>query len=127
VRGGIGRDPSTAAAAESSRLRGGRGFGENDRVTVRCHRCGKELVAERIGVREVCAGCGAWLHCCRNCTLYAPGAARDCREPAAERVAGKEQGNFCDWFRPAAPSAAAPDAGASRARADLARLFGKKP
>jgi len=108
-------------------LRGGRRFGENHRVTVRCHRCGRELVADRIGVRELCAGCGAWLHCCRNCTFWAPGAARDCREPAAERVADKEQGNFCDWFRPAAPADAGPDAAASRARAELARLFGKKP
>ena len=72
-----------------------------------------------------CADCGAWLHCCRNCGFYAPGLANDCREPNAERVADKEQGNFCDWFRPgAAPMA---EKGASDTRARLDALFARKP
>ena len=94
-------------------------------VTVRCHACGREATAERIEIRAICA-CGAWLHCCRNCGLYAPGASNDCREPNAERVADKEQGNFCDWFRPAA-AARSGVAAAGDARARLDALFGKKP
>jgi hypothetical protein len=96
-------------------------------VTVRCHHCGRRLDADRIGVRDLCAGCGVWLHCCRNCDFYAPGMARECREPTAERVPDKEQGNFCDHFRPAGPPGRAADPDASRARAALERLFGKKP
>jgi hypothetical protein len=93
---------------------------------MRCHRCAREIAAERVGVRDVCPGCAAYLHCCRNCDLYAPGMARDCREPNAERVADKEQGNFCDWFR--LPAVRTPGAGdPDDARTRLAALFGKKP
>jgi len=74
-------------------------------------------------MRATCA-CGAWLHCCRNCDFYAPGRTNDCREPNAERVADKDQGNFCDWFRPAATRT--PQA-PSTARARLEALFSKKP
>jgi hypothetical protein len=48
--------------------------------------------------------------------------ANDCREPNAERVADKEAGNFCDWFRPRARAAAAAP---ERARAGLDALFAK--
>ncbi len=100
-------------------------MGEDGRVTVSCHRCGRETSEERIAARAVCAGCGAWLHCCRNCDFFAPGRANDCREPRAERIVEREQANFCDWFRPAT----APDAPADTrsARAALDALFAKKP
>jgi len=70
--------------------------------------------------------CAAFLHCCRNCDHYGPGLANDCREPQAERVADKEQGNFCDWFRPATATRAATGTSAGRARTALDALFGKK-
>jgi len=93
---------------------------------MQCYRCGTPFDGERVPVRGVCARCAAFLHCCRNCDFYAPGLANDCREPRAERVADKEQGNFCDWFRPAStPRPAATSA--SGARAALDALFGKKP
>jgi hypothetical protein len=63
-----------------------------------CHRCGTEVDA-RIGVRDVCGRCSAYLHCCRNCEFYEPGLHNDCREPNAEPAADKEQANFCDYFR----------------------------
>jgi hypothetical protein len=78
-----------------------------------------------VGVRDVCGGCAAYLHCCRNCDFYAPGLNNDCREPMAEPVADKVQGNFCDLFRPgtAAASVARNDAGATRSKLDA--LFKK--
>ena len=94
-------------------------------MTAQCHRCGRPAGEDRIGVRAVCAGCGAWLHCCRNCAFYAPGLSNACREPNAERVADKEQGNFCDWFRPAAAAAGAKGPGDARAALDA--LFARKP
>ena len=90
-----------------------------------CYRCGTPFDGDRVPVRGVCARCSAFLHCCRNCHFYAPGVANDCREPQAERVADKEEGNFCDWFRPAGrerPAAAS----AGGARAALDALFRKK-
>jgi hypothetical protein len=92
-----------------------------------CHRCNRPVDGEKVGVRDVCPHCTAWLHCCRNCEMYAPGAHADCREPNAQVVADKEQGNFCDWFRPASRAAAAPSADpAADARARLDQLFRKK-
>jgi hypothetical protein len=94
-------------------------------VTGRCHRCDAEISQERVGARDVCARCHAYLHCCRNCDFYEPGAHNDCREPNAETVADKEQGNFCDFFRLGAIGARVAT-GSDRARAELDRLFRRK-
>ena len=93
---------------------------------MKCHRCGAPLEIDPRSMRAVCGACTAWVHCCRNCDFYQPGANNDCREPSAERVADKEAGNFCDWFRPGSAGGRPSDA-ADDARARLARLFGKKP
>lgn len=64
-----------------------------------CHACLKELdIRPPIGRREVCAFCGADLHCCRNCRFYKPDSYNDCREPQAARVVEKSRSNFCDYF-----------------------------
>jgi hypothetical protein len=42
--------------------------------------------------------CGKDLRCCRHCRFYLAGSRGDCSEPAAEKPADKERGNFCDWF-----------------------------
>ena len=89
-----------------------------------CHRCGAPVARDSVGARDTCERCHAYLHCCRNCEFYEPGAHNDCRETNAEVVADKEQGNFCDYFRYAsgAPAAARPD----DARGELERLFRKR-
>ena len=50
---------------------------------------------------------------------------RDCREPSAELVADKENGNFCDFFHwdPARKGAA--KSASTDARAELEKLFRK--
>jgi hypothetical protein len=113
-----------------------------------CHRCSAEVGVSAVGVRDVCERCSAYLHCCRNCGFYEPGVHNDCREPNAEVVADKEQGNFCDFFRlgsvpraaersveypvrssdrdPQQPSAPRAFCSASDARSKLDALFRKK-
>jgi len=72
--------------------------------------------------------CSADIRSCRACTFYDPAAADGCREPAAERIADKEQASFCGWYR----LALEPRASASRsdpaaeARRRLEALFGGK-
>jgi hypothetical protein len=64
-----------------------------------CHSCQKELVLEeKVGRQDICPECDAYLRCCLNCRFYDPTAYNECREPQAERVVDKEQGNFCDYF-----------------------------
>jgi hypothetical protein len=93
---------------------------------MQCYRCGAPFDGERVPVRGVCSRCSAFLHCCRNCDHYAPGLANDCREPQAARVSDKEQGNFCDWFRPATAAHAPAGPSAGEARAALDALFKKR-
>jgi hypothetical protein len=93
-------------------------------VAVRCHGCGAVAEVERVGVRDVCAHCTAYLHCCRNCAFYERGQHNDCREPNAERVADNEAGNFCEYFRATAERAAGATARDERARLDA--LFKKR-
>ena len=90
-----------------------------------CHRCGVEVALERIGVRDVCGKCRAYLHCCRNCEFYERGAHNDCREPNAELVAEKEDGNFCEYFHFSSARHAESTHPSNDARAKLERLFKK--
>jgi len=88
-----------------------------------CHHCGRDVDAvAAIGRRDACLGCGADLHCCRNCRFYDPGYHNQCREPQAERQVDKEQGNFCEYFTFAVGAAGAGVA-AESPRAKLEGLF----
>ena len=91
---------------------------------IACHACGAAIALEKIGARDICERCSAYLHACRQCDFYEPGAHNDCRESNAEIVADKEAGNFCDYFRVGA--ARKPDkATGGDARDQLERLFRK--
>ena len=92
-----------------------------------CATCRGTIDAERIGVRDTCPSCQAYLHSCRNCDFYAPGAARDCHEPNADLVADKEAGNFCDYFHWDVDRAASGKGKKDDARARLEALFAKRP
>ena len=89
-----------------------------------CYRCGFTVALDRVGARDTCERCHAYLHCCRNCEFYEVGAHNDCREPSSEPVVDKEAGNFCDYFR-FGPARGAPAPKAADARAKLDSLFRK--
>ena len=66
-----------------------------------CHDCGQaweNVPGAQPGRSEVCAKCGADLHCCRNCNLYDPSAPRQCSSRTTDQVNDKEKGNYCDEF-----------------------------
>ena len=91
-----------------------------------CHHCGHAIgPVERVGRRDACLHCSADLHCCLNCSFFAPTAHNQCREPHAERQVDKHVGNFCDFFafRVGRPVKATD---ATDARARLEALFTKK-
>jgi hypothetical protein len=85
-----------------------------------CHSCGT-AITEAVRCRDVCAKCGAYLHCCLNCRLYSPSAHNHCLSPTTEYVRDAAGGNFCDEFelQTAKPSTQAPSA---KSRFD--QLFG---
>src|SRR5574344_2773601 len=64
-----------------------------------CWKCGKPITEEEpISRSAECSFCHADLHCCKNCTFYAPGAQFDCHETVDEVIVDKERANFCDSF-----------------------------
>jgi len=97
---------------------------------MQCFACAAEIklaAGERIGFRDSCEGCGVDLHVCRNCAHHDPSAYNECRESSAERVADRDRGNRCDYFRPAPSTATAGRAGdpTAKALADLDSVFKK--
>lgn len=93
-----------------------------------CWKCGASLADLTLPLRrlEECRTCHAELHVCKLCEWYSVAVAKQCREPIAEEVKDKERANFCDYFKPRAGAYTKADlTAAERAKADLAKLFGK--
>ena len=94
----------------------------------RCYHCGTEWVSDKRepGVKEFCAQCEAYLHCCRNCHFYDSSVAAGCAIPTTEFVADKMAANFCDEFvfRVEDPDHAQ-SSEADAARESLDNLFGE--
>jgi hypothetical protein len=64
---------------------------------MRCSSCGSVVeILERVGFREVCPVCDAWLHACVNCRFLVAGS---CTEPSAEKIRDPEMQNYCEWFK----------------------------
>jgi hypothetical protein len=92
-----------------------------------CWRCAASLAALSLPLRrlEECPACRAELHVCRMCVQYDPRITRKCREENAEEVKGKDQANFCDYFKPRAGAFDSAQAAAEQqAQGQLAALFG---
>ena len=65
----------------------------------RCYKCGEELTFEtKIGRRDLCPNCHAYLHCCKNCEFWDPNVHNQCTENRAEFIRDREEGNFCLYF-----------------------------
>lgn len=96
-----------------------------------CHSCGKpweEKWSPAFG--EECMGCRSSLHVCANCRFYDALASEWCREPMArpEKPRDPKAANRCQWFVFADRGTAGKEAGKSaRARAELEKLFNKRP
>ena len=65
-------------------------------MNIFCAACKTEVeFLEKVGVRDTCPSCEAWLHSCVNCGLWINS---QCTEPSAEKVRDPEGMNFCEWF-----------------------------
>jgi hypothetical protein len=93
----------------------------------RCYKCGEELVFDvKIGRRDMCPNCHAYLHCCRNCQFWDPNVHNQCTENRAEFIRDREEGNFCLYFTFKAAEDG-DESEASKAKAKLSALFGGGP
>lgn len=95
-----------------------------------CYKCGGELVfdiqyGQKVGRRDCCPHCDAFIHCCYNCKFYSPGHPNDCREPTSAYVADREEGNFCHFYTIAEREPISRQEEAE-AMAKLERVFGGK-
>lgn len=67
--------------------------------TYKCYKCNEDLQFEvKIGRRDQCLNCGAYLHCCYNCKHWDLTAPNQCREAPKEHVTDRSEGNFCLYF-----------------------------
>lgn len=86
-----------------------------------CAGCGAAWPGGRTEFRATCVACGAWLHACRACAHFDPGAHYACRASAtAEFVADKAAFNFCEEFT---PGGAAGGTTRPKSRAEVEKLF----
>jgi len=93
----------------------------------RCYKCGEELVFEvKIGRRDMCPGCYAYLHCCYNCKYWNPDVHNQCTENQGEFIRDRAEGNFCLYFTFKAVDDSGDDE-ASRAKKRLEAMFGGGP
>jgi hypothetical protein len=85
-------------------------------MKIRCLKCGEMWEVDgRIGFRDECPECAAYIHTCTHCGHY-DAATRSCRLPNTEQVHDREGQNFCEEFafgsggsvHPSGPGRAAP-------------------
>ena len=69
-----------------------------------CFSCGAawESSLRQPAIKETCERCGAYLHCCRNCTYHRRSYPNECYIPDTEKIADRRRANFCDEFEFAA-------------------------
>jgi len=94
----------------------------------KCFKCGEELVFEtKIGRRDMCPNCHAYLHCCKNCEFWDLNVHNQCTENRAEFIRDREEGNFCLYwtFKDSDEEDGASEA--AQAKAKLDALFGGSP
>ncbi len=90
----------------------------------RCHKCKEELIFDvKIGRRDMCPNCYAYLHCCFNCQFWDPAVHNECTENRSEFIRDRAEGNFCLYFT-FKQSVEGEEGGQQDAKARLNALFG---
>ena len=66
-------------------------------MKISCCGCGTWIdIVEKVGFRETCPSCDAWLHSCVHCCFWS---GNHCTEPAAEKPGDPQAQNFCEWYK----------------------------
>lgn len=91
----------------------------------KCHRCGTQFTARpgQPRTRDVCDGCGAYLHNCLNCHHFDRVISNSCTLPHTKFVGGRDMLNYCDDFKMLNHSLRVNEDRAVRARTAWDQLF----
>jgi hypothetical protein len=74
-------------------------FGNADEKRFACYKCKEELVFDvKIGRRDMCPNCSAYLHSCLNCEHHDKNVHNECKENQGEFIRDRSEGNFCLYF-----------------------------
>lgn len=93
----------------------------------KCYNCGEELVFDvKIGRRDMCPSCFAYLHCCYNCKFWNKDVHNQCTENQGEFIRDRAEGNFCLYFTFKEVTDTGEDE-ASKAKKKLELMFGGPP
>jgi hypothetical protein len=93
---------ATEARNLSERRTGGSAmyYQDSDEKRYACYNCNEELLFDvKIGRRDMCPNCSAYLHSCYNCEYHDPNAHNQCRENQGEFIRDRAEGNFCLHFQ----------------------------
>ncbi|UCG38898.1 MAG: hypothetical protein JSV00_01290 [bacterium] len=91
-------------------------------MRIACFSCGSQTeLPDKVGFRDTCPSCDAYLHCCAQCRFWSDGR---CTEPSAEKVGDPRGINFCDWYSARAQDA--PEKGSGKAGRSEAEELWKK-
>ena len=97
---------------------------ETQEPRFKCYNCGEELLFEvKIGRRDMCPSCYAYLHCCFNCKFWVKDVHNQCTETQGEFIRDRAEGNFCLYFT-FKPLVDLGDDEASQAKQQLNSMFG---
>ena len=90
----------------------------------RCSLCGTPWAGygNQPRSREVCEGCGSYLHCCRNCHHYDLRNSR-CGLPTTTYVGSRDALNYCEHFRLLDSAVRASEEKVTQAKAAWEELF----
>lgn len=92
------REPEKPRTPEQRQLR--HMMERSANLVLRCHQCSAVAGSgEGIPADASCGGCGAALHCCRNCASFDTGARWECRAPITQPVLDKTAANDCALFK----------------------------
>jgi hypothetical protein len=102
---------------EALELRERRPRGKEEKMK-NCFRCGSAWVGLRgePRARELCEGCGAYLHSCVNCHHFDHVLTNSCKLPHTSFVGCRDSPNYCEEFKMLNTIARAEEERVSRAK-----------
>jgi hypothetical protein len=97
---------------------------EEEEGLKKCFKCGSLWMGYgRPRPRQICEGCGAYLHSCINCHHFDRRITNSCKLPTTAFVGARDSLNYCESFEMVNSELLAVEAKKERAKATWESLF----